>query len=573
MKYLKVIILYFLFFCAVTISAQEFKDSIYKKELIQLSDSLQNSTEIRKSISFMKKMLFLAEKNKDTFRIIQFLHTIGRRSQFISENHSSIVFFKKELALLKNNNLNFKEKDLLNKAKIAPIEVLAQLGNNYSAIGNTTLALDYFYKSESIAEKENLEFYKAVIPILIGGVKFKANNYKDALKEYKRGYKFLNETTKIDTANKRFNSSLTLISISNTYLKLNQLDSAKLSIKKGIEKGLDTINGLVRINFQSQIGRILLEEKKHNEALTQFLKLKKISDEYDINSGITYYYKDLSEAYTKVSQYDSAIAVMHKGIDIMKTKTKEFNLVEDYKALAKIYKLSGNIEKSNNYYEKYVLNQSILDKERREILTSFHNKEIENLASEKKIQQKNISYLAISGALIIALLLLFLFKTSKKNKKDSASFNELINKIQQLEEQQKIIDTKDKTIEEKSTLDINPETYQEILSGLKKLEEHNYFLKQDCNSYNVAKKIKTNTSYLSKVINAHYQKNFNTYINDLRINHAVLKLKENKQFRAYSIQSISEEIGYKSTDSFTKYFKRRTGLLPSVYIKKLNSIS
>ncbi|WP_435260824.1 helix-turn-helix domain-containing protein [Tenacibaculum sp. nBUS_03] len=573
MNYLRVIILLFLFFCAVTSSAQEFKDSIYKKEFLKLTDSLQKNTEVRKSISFMKKMLFLAEKNKDTFRIIQLLHTIGRRNQFINENHSSIVFFKKELNLLNNNNLNFKEKDILNKAKIAPVEVLAQLGNNYSAIGNTKLALDYFYKSENIAKTESLEFYKAVLPILIGGVKFKANNYKDALKEYKRGYKFLNETTEIDITNKRFNSSLTLIYISNAYLKLNQLDSAKISIKEGIEKGLDTINDLVRINFQSQIGRLLLEEKKHKKALSQFLKLKKICDEYDKSSGITYYYKDLAEAYTKIFQYDSAIAVMHKGIDIMKTKTKEFNLVEDYKALAKIYKLSGNIEKSNNYYEKYVLNQSILDKEKREILTSFHNKEIENLTSEKKAQQKNTSYLVVTGALIISLLLLFLFKTSKKNKKDSASFNELISKIQQLEERQKVIDTKDKTIEEKNTLDINQETYQEILSGLKKLEEHHYFLKQDCNSYNVAKKIKTNTSYLSKVINAHYQKNFNTYINDLRINHAVLKLKENKQFRAYSIQSISEEIGYKSTDSFTKYFKKRTGLLPSVYIKKLNSIS
>lgn len=573
MNYLRVIILLFLFFCAVTSSAQEFKDSIYKKEFLKLTDSLQKNTEVRKSISFMKKMLFLAEKNKDTFRIIQLLHTIGRRNQFINENHSSIVFFKKELNLLNNNNLNFKEKDILNKAKIAPVEVLAQLGNNYSAIGNTKLALDYFYKSENIAKTENLEFYKAVLPILIGGVKFKANNYKDALKEYKRGYKFLNETTEIDITNKRFNSSLTLIYISNAYLKLNQLDSAKISIKEGIEKGLDTINDLVRINFQSQIGRLLLEEKKHKKALSQFLKLKKICDEYDKSSGITYYYKDLAEAYTKIFQYDSAIAVMHKGIDIMKTKTKEFNLVEDYKALAKIYKLSGNIEKSNNYYEKYVLNQSILDKEKREILTSFHNKEIENLTSEKKAQQKNTSYLVVGGALIISLLLLFLFKTSKKNKNDSASFNELISKIQQLEERQKVIDTKDKAIEEKNTLDINQETYQEILSGLKKLEEHHYFLKQDCNSYNVAKKIKTNTSYLSKVINAHYQKNFNTYINDLRINHAVLKLKENKQFRAYSIQSISEEIGYKSTDSFTKYFKKRTGLLPSVYIKKLNSIS
>ena len=107
---------------------------------------------------------------------------------------------------------------------------------------------------------------------------------------------------------------------------------------------------------------------------------------------------------------------------------------------------------------------------------------------------------------------------------------------------------------------------------MEKLKEQKYFLKQECNSYNVAKKIKTNTSYLSKVINSHFQKNFNTYINDLRINYAIVRLKNDSRFRSFSIQSIAEELGYKSADSFTKYFKQDTGLNPSFYIKQLNTL-
>ena len=136
-----------------------------------------------------------------------------------------------------------------------------------------------------------------------------------------------------------------------------------------------------------------------------------------------------------------------------------------------------------------------------------------------------------------------------------------------------IIDTKDEVLEEKNSTEVPEETKQQILEGLKKLEKQEYYLKQECNSYNVAKKINTNTSYLSKVINSHYGKNFNTYINDLRINYTIVRLKNDVIFRSYSIQSIAEEVGYKSADSFTKYFKKDTGLNPSFYIKEIKNIA
>ncbi|MGJ8661243.1 MAG: helix-turn-helix domain-containing protein, partial [Bacteroidota bacterium] len=138
--------------------------------------------------------------------------------------------------------------------------------------------------------------------------------------------------------------------------------------------------------------------------------------------------------------------------------------------------------------------------------------------------------------------------------------------------QTKIIDSKDDELESNTTNEVGPEITAQILDGLKELESVNYFLNPDCNSYNVAKKIKTNTSYLSKVVNQEFEKNFNTYINDLRINYAIVQLKEDKRFRSFSIQSIAEELGYKSADSFTKYFKIHTGLNPSFYIKQLNSL-
>ncbi len=196
-------------------------------------------------------------------------------------------------------------------------------------------------------------------------------------------------------------------------------------------------------------------------------------------------------------------------------------------------------------------------------------KELKTLEAEKEKKQSYLNYILLGASIIILALLFFLLKFYRNKKANEIKFEALLAKIKAAQSSEHIFDTKDEVLEETNTTDIPEVTKQQILDGLKKLEKQEYFLKQDCNSYNVAKKIKTNTSYLSKVINSH----FNTYINDLRINYAIVRLKNDVIFRSYSIQSIEEEIGYKSADSFTKYFKKDTGLNPSFYIKEIKNIA
>ena len=45
-----------------------------------------------------------------------------------------------------------------------------------------------------------------------------------------------------------------------------------------------------------------------------------------------------------------------------------------------------------------------------------------------------------------------------------------------------------------------------------------------------------------------------------------------ESLKTAAARELAEEIGYKSPESFTKYFKAATGISPSVYIKKINKI-
>lgn len=405
MKFQKVFFYFFILFTINTV-AQNAQDSIYLKKLRDIGKSISLEKDTRSQLAYVKSMVALAEKQKDTFRAIIFLHTLGRQSQFISEHLTAINSFQKELKLFKSYSFSDKQKENLTNRKIAPIEMLVQLGNSYSAIGETKIGLDFYAKSEAIADENNLEFYKAVIPVLVGGMHFNARDYQKALFEYKKGYTRLQEAKDIDDINRDFNTSLTLTSISYTYLKLKKIDSAKFILKELEDKKLDTINELVKLNYLTQQNRILIAEKKYAEALKEIKKLKILSHKYDPNSGNYYYYRELAEAYEGLKKFDSAVVVMQNGIAIGLTKTKEFNLVDDYKKLAKIYKKAGNLEKSNEYFEKYVLNQTSLEKNKKNIIDTFHNKEVSNLEAEKQKQKKNTSFLIIGGSVVITIILI-----------------------------------------------------------------------------------------------------------------------------------------------------------------------
>jgi len=88
---------------------------------------------------------------------------------------------------------------------------------------------------------------------------------------------------------------------------------------------------------------------------------------------------------------------------------------------------------------------------------------------------------------------------------------------------------------------------------------------------NLAKNLKTNTAYLSDVINSHKGKNFAAYLNDLRIDYALKQLVQDKKICSYKLSAIAEELGYNTEQSFSIAFKKKTGTTLTIYIKEIEN--
>ena len=120
--------------------------------------------------------------------------------------------------------------------------------------------------------------------------------------------------------------------------------------------------------------------------------------------------------------------------------------------------------------------------------------------------------------------------------------------------------------------EIGAKIIDKILRKLDQFENDEKFLSQNISLQRLATKFKTNTKYLSNVINLEKEKSFPQYINDLRVEFALKEITENSKFRKYTIKAIAGDCGFNSAESFSKAFYKKHKVFPSYYIKKIEEL-
>ena len=109
-----------------------------------------------------------------------------------------------------------------------------------------------------------------------------------------------------------------------------------------------------------------------------------------------------------------------------------------------------------------------------------------------------------------------------------------------------------------------------ILENLQAFEKERGFLVSKITLHEFAKNIKTNTKYLSKVINTYKLKSFRNYINDLRIQYSITELQTNTDYRKYTVKAMAQEVGFSTSESFSKAFQKKTGNTVSSFLKNIH---
>lgn len=132
--------------------------------------------------------------------------------------------------------------------------------------------------------------------------------------------------------------------------------------------------------------------------------------------------------------------------------------------------------------------------------------------------------------------------------------------------------TAKETIQEEkaiSNLSISSKTENDLLRKLELFEKNKGFIKKDINLSTLSKQFETNTKYLSEVIKIHRQKPFNSYLNELRVNYIVNRLKNEPKYINTKVSYLASDCGFTSHSTFTTIFTQIMNESPSIFVKRI----
>lgn len=482
---------------------------------------------------------------------------LGNLSEAISLLEKSINYFTTE-----------KDEKML-------LVAISRKGTIYYDFGKYDKAIKYYLKVDSLARITKNINYQIFSNQGIGGVKTVLGKHKEAAKLFLKN-KVILEPLKNDSAyTSSYVSSIIGLCSAYTYFDLNLAEKYLPIIKESSINSNDK-DGLGF--YHALKGIIFYLKKEYHSALKSLNTADSLMTTLGRKRNLFPVYRFQGKAYYDIGNFEKSITVLEK-IKVLKKAIDldHFEYQEIISLLAKSYDTLGQLDKA---LENSILglklsdaNDSIEKALNFKVTHEYDNKtwqeKIDLLTKKgKEKEQQNTSLIYLSIGLVIILLLFFiLYQRNQTNNKKK--FEILLQKLQKAEAE-KIKKSNTKTTKEKIIPD---DKISKILDALQKFEISHSFLNKNTSLTSVAKKLSTNTSYLSKIINKHKGLTFINYITKLRIDYALEQLKNDKVLRSYSIKGIAEELGFKSEGAFSRAFKKQTGIYPSFFIKNLTADS
>ena len=188
--------------------------------------------------------------------------------------------------------------------------------------------------------------------------------------------------------------------------------------------------------------------------------------------------------------------------------------------------------------------------------------------SKKQQEHTILQIISIAGSIFSLFIIYLGFRSYKRKlKKEKEYYQKIIESIESTNHDI----PKVKFSKEISNENIKQEftkTEQQIIEKLHKFETKKRFLKKDLTLAVLAVELNTNASYLSDIINRAKNKNFNTYINELRIDYIIKEIYNNSNLLNYKISYLADISGFNSHNTFALVFKKITNLSPSTYIEQ-----
>ncbi len=438
-------------------------------------------------------------------------------------------------------------------------------------------------------------------------VKFKANtalineavgNYQLAIRNLKYIEEFVGQNedvyTKDQLLNYKSNINLNLGSAYESYFMKNSnkkylLDSAEYFYKKSINYSQTFTDN--KISAKLSLGNVYNWKKDYKNAEKTYYDVVFLSQQNNQKDILCIANYNLGEIYYIIKKYEKALVFFKKCDSIAAiTQINKIDFVKSNYCQAKIYNILKKPELAYKHSKIYLDNYEQFEaKLSEEALEVNYKQGVGGLTAEMVTIEKKYKddifldrCLKILYMLVFVTILFLLVKNIRDKNNAHKKMNALIEEFKaniekrnqtggELEEKPEIIPEPEEILLKKENINLSIDEAKEnkIVEKLLALESKQEFLNADFTLPYVAKKIKTNTTYLSYVVNKRFGKSFGEYSNELKINYVINEMITNHMYRKYSTQAIAESVGFKNAVSFAKSFRKRTGVSPAQFANSI----
>lgn len=501
-----------------------------------------------------------------------------------SENNNSELFqaYKDAILFSKDEKLKYADSAIYAAKKSANRDLI---GDGYLSKGaiyyfnhrKFQLALNEYLTAYEYLKDSKDEFLKYQNLYHIGVIKSYLGYYEEALEIFKQCISFFESKTKSDLHenviyNNRkgyLNSMHQAIICYQAMGKYDEVKKLLAVLGPSIPKTKDF--SLEHSYYKKSLGVSDFSNKMYADAIKDFDQslpaLLKVND--FTWASYVYYYK--GKSYANLGKEELGVENYKKVDSIF--KKHQFILPElraNYEELITYYKKKKSPENELYYTNQLLKVDSVISSDFKYLSTRIYKDyDTKQLLEVKENLQKTNSFgiaLLIISAIVIILLGCMMFYRIKKQKQIQQKYNELLVKI----EDEKFPDPEIETLKFDLTKNIklDQNIIEKLLKDISNFEAKEKFLEKGLTLKKLAEHFKTNTSYLSQVINEYKGTNFSVYINVLRINYATQKIYHDKEWRKYSIEHIASASGFSNRQSFSNIFLEINGIRPVDFIKK-----
>lgn len=436
-------------------------------------------------------------------------------------------------------------------------------GGNYYVAGHYRKALDNYAQAYQWALEKGNKQDQRDISMSIAAIRSINGQPGIAADLYHRALELLHQEPNFE---RDFYGDhiLLLYNMSLTQLRLQHLDSATTYVQEGIARS-EIMGDRESVRDFTLVGAQIDYYKGDLKASRDTL-LKYVGELDPGAKAMKYYYLGKIEESNKGS--DAAVSYFQKVDSLVQSTGEPFPEVREvYLRLIGEARERGELDRQLALIERLIHFDSLLTVERQGIqdqVVVAYDVPLLKAQRNEVLQQLEDRRIWMRG--LVALLLLFLalvWYLSFRNRRNKKRILELIEGSRDVSDK--------KGTEPNASLAVPQEIQEDLLARLGEFEASDRFTDPKLDLPTLAEILRTNTTYLSMVINHYKKMNFPTYLKALRISHAVARLSKEPQLLRYNYQGLAEIFGFGSGDTFSRAFHERTGVYPSKFLKELEA--